>query len=160
MAHKNDTTSPLRVHQRFDTSPRAREPPRYACSAQGRSSSNRTCATAADGQVANRCPRPCPGAGTLTSWGVADGRWQRPHRRQCSRCTCRERPLPSREPQNRPWTHGADRTEGEQRRQTWLRSRRFTVRRILASVMDDAERWAAIEDAPCDPRTGAGRWWR
>ncbi|MGW1365139.1 DUF6192 family protein [Streptomyces chartreusis] len=27
-----------------------------------------------------------------------------------------------------------------------------------ASVMDDEERWAAIEDAPLNPRTGARQW--
>ncbi|MFG2961180.1 DUF6192 family protein [Streptomyces sp. NPDC048291] len=31
----------------------------------------------------------------------------------------------------------------------------FTVHRILASVADADERWAAIEDAPFNPRTGA-----
>ncbi|MDL2082154.1 DUF6192 family protein [Streptomyces sp. GXMU-J15] len=34
----------------------------------------------------------------------------------------------------------------------------FTVHRILASVVDEAERWAAIEDAPFNPRTGARQW--
>ncbi|MFF7551243.1 DUF6192 family protein [Streptomyces canus] len=34
----------------------------------------------------------------------------------------------------------------------------FTVHRILASVVDEGERWAAIEDAPFDPRTGARQW--
>ncbi|MET9550348.1 DUF6192 family protein [Streptomyces sp. NPDC006627] len=31
----------------------------------------------------------------------------------------------------------------------------FTVHRILASVTDEEERWAAIEDAPFNPRSGA-----
>ncbi|MFF0765913.1 DUF6192 family protein [Streptomyces sp. NPDC003737] len=34
----------------------------------------------------------------------------------------------------------------------------FTVHRILASVADRDERWAAIEDAPFNPRTGARQW--
>jgi hypothetical protein len=34
----------------------------------------------------------------------------------------------------------------------------FTVHRILASVVDEDERWAAIEDAPFNPRTGARQW--
>lgn len=34
----------------------------------------------------------------------------------------------------------------------------FTVHRILASVADEDERWAAIEDAPFNPRTGARQW--
>ncbi|MFK0113917.1 DUF6192 family protein [Streptomyces sp. NPDC091217] len=34
----------------------------------------------------------------------------------------------------------------------------FTVHRILASVADEEERWAAIEDAPFNPRTGARQW--
>ncbi|MFF4309677.1 DUF6192 family protein [Streptomyces sp. NPDC001507] len=34
----------------------------------------------------------------------------------------------------------------------------YTVHRILASVVDDDERWAAIEDAPFNPRTGARQW--
>ncbi|GGZ40104.1 hypothetical protein GCM10010344_00680 [Streptomyces bluensis] len=34
----------------------------------------------------------------------------------------------------------------------------FTVHRILASVADADERWAAIEDAPFNPRTGARQW--
>ncbi|GGJ71444.1 hypothetical protein GCM10010121_097590 [Streptomyces brasiliensis] len=45
----------------------------------------------------------------------------------------------------------------------WLANKRkegvsFTVHRILASVSDDAERWAAIEDPPFNPRTGARQW--
>ncbi|MEV0210889.1 DUF6192 family protein [Streptomyces sp. NPDC050788] len=45
----------------------------------------------------------------------------------------------------------------------WPKGRRkegvsFTVHCILASVADDAERWAAIEDAPFNPRTGARQW--
>ncbi|MFJ9968338.1 DUF6192 family protein [Streptomyces avermitilis] len=34
----------------------------------------------------------------------------------------------------------------------------FTVHRILASVVDEYERWAAIEDAPFNPRSGARQW--
>ncbi|MFJ3401982.1 DUF6192 family protein [Streptomyces microflavus] len=34
----------------------------------------------------------------------------------------------------------------------------FTVHRILASVVDEDERWAAIEDAPFNPRTGTRQW--
>ncbi|MET7938050.1 DUF6192 family protein [Streptomyces sp. NPDC005322] len=34
----------------------------------------------------------------------------------------------------------------------------FTVHRILASVANEAERWAAIEDAPFNPRTGKRQW--
>ncbi|WP_309141858.1 DUF6192 family protein [Streptomyces griseicoloratus] len=34
----------------------------------------------------------------------------------------------------------------------------FTVHRVLASVVDEGERWAAIEDAPFNPRTGARQW--
>jgi uncharacterized protein DUF6192 len=34
----------------------------------------------------------------------------------------------------------------------------FTVHRVLASVVDEAERWAAMEDAPFNPRTGARQW--
>lgn len=34
----------------------------------------------------------------------------------------------------------------------------FTVHRILASVADAEERWAAIEDVPFSPRTGARQW--
>jgi hypothetical protein len=34
----------------------------------------------------------------------------------------------------------------------------FTVHRILASVVDEDERWATIEDAPFNPRTGARQW--
>ncbi|WP_020124000.1 DUF6192 family protein [Streptomyces canus] len=34
----------------------------------------------------------------------------------------------------------------------------FTVHRILASVVDEDERWAAIEEAPFNPRTGARQW--
>ncbi|MFC8417640.1 DUF6192 family protein [Streptomyces coelicoflavus] len=45
----------------------------------------------------------------------------------------------------------------------WPKKRRkdgvsFTVHRILASVVDEDERWAAIEDAPFHPRTGARQW--
>ncbi|WP_189554252.1 DUF6192 family protein [Streptomyces lavendofoliae] len=45
----------------------------------------------------------------------------------------------------------------------WPKARRkegvsFTVHRILASVVDEDERWAAIEDAPFNPRTGARQW--
>ncbi|WP_405673692.1 DUF6192 family protein [Streptomyces sp. NBC_01530] len=34
----------------------------------------------------------------------------------------------------------------------------FTVHRILASVEDQEERWAAIEELPRNPRTGERRW--
>jgi hypothetical protein len=34
----------------------------------------------------------------------------------------------------------------------------FTVHRILASVVNQNERWAAIEDAPFNPRTGSRQW--
>ncbi|KJY41437.1 hypothetical protein VR41_12600 [Streptomyces sp. NRRL B-1568] len=34
----------------------------------------------------------------------------------------------------------------------------FTVHRILATIPDDAERWAAIEDAPFNQRTGRRQW--
>lgn len=34
----------------------------------------------------------------------------------------------------------------------------FTVHRILASVTDEDERWAAVHDAPLNPRTGARQW--
>ncbi|WP_369174916.1 DUF6192 family protein [Streptomyces sp. R28] len=34
----------------------------------------------------------------------------------------------------------------------------FTVHRVLASVTDEAERWAAIEDPPFNQRTGQRRW--
>ncbi|WP_241265670.1 DUF6192 family protein [Streptomyces boncukensis] len=34
----------------------------------------------------------------------------------------------------------------------------FTSHRILASISDDAERWAQILDPPFNPRTGARRW--
>jgi hypothetical protein len=45
----------------------------------------------------------------------------------------------------------------------WPKERRtegvsFTVHRILASVVDEDERWAAIENAPFNPRTGARQW--
>ncbi|MFF8643283.1 DUF6192 family protein [Streptomyces sp. NPDC015345] len=45
----------------------------------------------------------------------------------------------------------------------WPKDRRkegasFTVHRILASVADEGERWAAIEYAPFNPRTGARQW--
>lgn len=36
----------------------------------------------------------------------------------------------------------------------------FTIRRFLASVHDQAERWAAIHDPPSRPRTGHPRWAR
>ncbi|WP_405856945.1 DUF6192 family protein [Streptomyces sp. NBC_01515] len=36
----------------------------------------------------------------------------------------------------------------------------FTVHRILASVVEEDERWVAIEDAPIAPRTGARQWTR
>lgn len=34
----------------------------------------------------------------------------------------------------------------------------FTVHRILASVTDEEERWAAIGDAPFNPRAGRRQW--
>ncbi|WP_185923593.1 DUF6192 family protein [Streptomyces sp. WAC05374] len=34
----------------------------------------------------------------------------------------------------------------------------FTVHRILSSVADEDERWAALEEAPFNPRTGARQW--
>ncbi|MFI5809252.1 DUF6192 family protein [Streptomyces sp. NPDC051561] len=34
----------------------------------------------------------------------------------------------------------------------------FTVHRILASVADEEERWASIEEVPRNPRTGERRW--
>ncbi|MFE9499826.1 DUF6192 family protein [Streptomyces collinus] len=34
----------------------------------------------------------------------------------------------------------------------------FTVHKILASVQDEAERWAAIEDAPFNPRSKRKQW--
>ncbi|WP_037568336.1 DUF6192 family protein [Phaeacidiphilus oryzae] len=45
----------------------------------------------------------------------------------------------------------------------WPKARRkekvsFTVHRILASVADEAERWAAIEEVPLNPRTGRRQW--
>ncbi|GHE75746.1 hypothetical protein GCM10018785_50100 [Streptomyces longispororuber] len=61
---------------------------------------------------------------------------------------------------------GVERSTVEDWRYTanrWLTGKRkegvsFTVHRILASVADEAERWAAIEDAPFNPRTGARQW--
>ncbi|MGW7314720.1 DUF6192 family protein [Streptomyces sp. NPDC054865] len=34
----------------------------------------------------------------------------------------------------------------------------FTVHRVLASISEEKERWAAIEDAPFNPRTGRRQW--
>ncbi|MFG2030506.1 DUF6192 family protein [Streptomyces sp. NPDC048825] len=52
------------------------------------------------------------------------------------------------------WRYTANRWPKERRKEGVS----FTVHRILASVVDEDERWAAIEDAPFNPRTGARQW--
>ncbi|MFD6599075.1 DUF6192 family protein [Streptomyces coelicoflavus] len=52
------------------------------------------------------------------------------------------------------WSYTANRWPKERRKDGVS----FTVHRILASVVDEDERWAAIEDAPFHPRTGARQW--
>ncbi|MFF6895699.1 DUF6192 family protein [Streptomyces microflavus] len=52
------------------------------------------------------------------------------------------------------WRYSANRWP-EKRRKEGVS---FTVHRILASVVDEDERWAAIEDAPFNPRTGTRQW--
>nr|WP_240468434.1 DUF6192 family protein [Streptomyces dangxiongensis] len=52
------------------------------------------------------------------------------------------------------WRYTANRWPEERRKEGVS----FTVHRILASVVDEDERWAAIEDAPLNPRTGARQW--
>jgi hypothetical protein len=52
------------------------------------------------------------------------------------------------------WRYTANRWPKERRKEGVS----FTVHRILASAVDEEERWAAIEDAPFNPRTGARQW--
>ncbi|CAL9335792.1 hypothetical protein SUDANB6_00164 [Streptomyces sp. enrichment culture] len=52
------------------------------------------------------------------------------------------------------WRYTANRWPQERRKEGVS----FTVHRILASVADEDEQWAAIEDAPFNPRTGARQW--
>ncbi|WRZ96327.1 DUF6192 family protein [Streptomyces sp. NBC_01007] len=52
------------------------------------------------------------------------------------------------------WRYTANRWPKERRK----KGVSFTVHRILALVVDEDERWAAVEDAPFDPRTGARQW--